>query len=202
MSRYHLLLPVLLVLCACGREEAAEPAAESAAEEPGASPVAALDISTAEGKISSAMSAAPAAIASEATIMEMAQDGSMNQLREGSNGWVCMPDNPGTPGPDPMCVDRVWQAWFGAYLSRSTPELGEVGTAYMLAGGADASNTDPYATAPAEGEEWVMSGPHVMTLPASPDQLASYPTDPEAGGPYVMWAGTPYAHLMVPVARD
>lgn len=203
MSRYHLLLPVLLVVVGCGREDAAEPAAESAAEAPAAeAAVAGEDLSTTEGKIANAMSAAPEAIASAAAIMEMGADGSMTQLREGTNGWVCMPDNPGTPGPDPMCADRVWQAWFGAYVSRSAPEIGEVGTAYMLAGGADASNTDPYATGPAEGEEWVMSGPHIMTLPTSPDELASYPTDPESGGPYVMWAGTPYAHLMVPVSRD
>jgi hypothetical protein len=30
--------------------------------------------------------------------------------------------------------------------------------------------------------------------------LAGLPTDPENGGPYVMWKGTPYAHVMVPVA--
>ena len=33
--------------------------------------------------------------------------------------------------------------------------------------------------------------------------LEGYSTDPENGGPYVMWTGTPYAHLMVPIgARD
>ncbi len=24
--------------------------------------------------------------------------------------------------------------------------------------------------------------------------------DPAAGGPYVMWDGTPYAHVMIPIA--
>ena len=24
-------------------------------------------------------------------------------------------------------------------------------------------------------------------------------TDPNNGGPFVMWAGTPYAHIMVPI---
>ena len=27
------------------------------------------------------------------------------------------------------------------------------------------------------------------------------PTDPNRGGPYVMWKGTPYAHIMVPVGE-
>jgi hypothetical protein len=30
--------------------------------------------------------------------------------------------------------------------------------------------------------------------------LDAFPTDPKSGGPWVMWKGTPYAHLMVPVA--
>ena len=29
----------------------------------------------------------------------------MRTLRKGSNGFTCMPDNPVTPGPDPMCMD-------------------------------------------------------------------------------------------------
>jgi hypothetical protein len=38
-----------------------------------------------------------------------------------------------------------------------------------------------------------------MLLLPDPALLDSYPTDPKNGGPYVMWKGTPYAHLMVPV---
>jgi hypothetical protein len=29
--------------------------------------------------------------------------------------------------------------------------------------------------------------------------LAGTPTDPANGGPYVMYAGTPYAHVMAPM---
>jgi hypothetical protein len=29
--------------------------------------------------------------------------------------------------------------------------------------------------------------------------LESLPTDPHAGGPYVMWKGTPFAHVMIPM---
>jgi hypothetical protein len=33
------------------------------------------------------------------------------------------------------------------------------------------------------------------------EMLSHYPTkpDPDTTQPYVMWAGTPYAHLMIPV---
>jgi hypothetical protein len=33
-----------------------------------------------------------------------------------------------------------------------------------------------------------------------PALLEGIPTDPATGGPYVMWKGTPYQHVMVPVA--
>jgi hypothetical protein len=37
---------------------------------------------------------------------------------------------------------------------------------------------------------------------AVPDLKAvdGLPNDPDNGGPYVMWKGTPYAHIMAPVA--
>ena len=36
----------------------------------------------------------------------------------------------------------------------------------MLSGGSDASNTDPYATGPAPGNNWVATGSHVMIVGA------------------------------------
>jgi len=53
-----------------------------------------------------------------------------------------------------------------------------------------------------EGNEWIEEGGHLMIL-APAELLEAYPTDPNNGGPYVMWKGTPYAHLMVPIgSRD
>ena len=37
-----------------------------------------------------------------------------------------------------------------------------------------------------------------MILPTDASQLDAYPTDWTKGGPWVMWKGTPYAHIMVP----
>ena len=71
---------------------------------------------------------------------------------------------------------------------------------YMLEGGTDASNTDPYATEPTADNDWVKTGPHVMVV-GSQELLHGLSVGRQAGyqAPYVMWAGTPYAHLMVPV---
>ncbi|HUR43601.1 MAG TPA: hypothetical protein VMZ01_05810 [Aestuariivirga sp.] len=88
----------------------------------------------------------------------------MKTLREGKNGWWCMPDNPATPGPDPMCSDANAMEWAMAWIGKTEPPKGKLGFIYMLAGGTDASNTDPYATAPTADNNWVETGPHVMVL--------------------------------------
>jgi len=150
--------------------------------------------------IKSAESAAPAAVSAGATIYAMDDSGAMKTLREGTNGFWCMPDNPASPGPDPMCGDANSMEWAMAWIGKTEPPKGKVGFMYMLAGGTDASNTDPYATAPSEGNNWVQTGPHVMVVNAM-DVMAGYPENaqPDTARPYVMWAGTPYAHLMIPV---
>ena len=40
-----------------------------------------------------------------------------------------------------------------------------------------------------------------MVLLPDTRMLESYPGEVSASGPYIMWKGTPYAHLMVPVAK-
>ena len=151
--------------------------------------------------IASAMQAAPAKVASDATVVAPQADGTMRTVRAGSNQFTCMADNPTTPGPDPMCMDRAAMQWAGAWMGHKPPPAGTVGLMYMLAGGTDASNTDPYATAPSAGNHWVETGPHVMVVGADAAFYDQYPksADPQTGAPYVMWAGTPYQHLMVPI---
>jgi hypothetical protein len=150
--------------------------------------------------IQSAMRAAPANVAQHATIMAMGANGKMRVLRQGTNGFTCIPDSPATPGPDPMCADKAAMGWIHAWLTHATPPPGKMGLMYMLEGGTDASNTDPYATQP-KGKHWIQTGPHVMVVGADPAFYDQYPrlADPDTSAPYVMWAGTPYQHLMVPV---
>ena len=152
-------------------------------------------------KIASALSAAPTEIGAKATVGEMSADGKMTTLKAGANGWLCMPDNPVTPGPDPMCADKVAQDWLNAYMAKKPVEIKQIGIVYMLLGGTDASNTDPYATKPTSSNQWVRTPSHVMVLPPDPKMLESYPSEPSVGTPYVMWRNTPYAHLMVPVRK-
>ena len=90
--------------------------------------------------------------------------------------------------------------WVQAWIQHKPPPANAVGLMYMLEGGTDASNTDPYATKPTTDNDWVKTGPHIMVV-GSKEILAGHPAGakPDTKVPYVMWAGTPYAHLMVPI---
>ena len=151
--------------------------------------------------IDSAMQAAPGKVASGATIVAMQPDGGMRTVRAGNNGFTCMADNPATPGPDPMCMDAAAMEWAGAWVGHKPPASGKIGLMYMLAGGTDASNTDPYATKPDASNHWVETGAHVMIVGADQAFYDMYPksADPDTSVPYVMWPGTPYQHLMIPI---
>ena len=189
------ILVTLLVLTIMGCSSKPAP---PAASEPAPAPAAATPTPD-EAATASAMSAAPEAVAREATIMTFDDKGQMKHLREGSNGWTCMPDMPSTPGPDPMCLDKNGMEWAQAWMTHKAPAAGKMGFGYMLMGGSDPSNTDPFAEKPAEGASWVTTGPHVMVFNIG-QRYEGYPTtadDPSK--PYVMFPGTPYAHLMVPV---
>jgi len=149
----------------------------------------------------SAMSAAPMNVSAKATIIEMDANGKMRVLHKGHNNFTCMPDNPATPGPDPMCMDPAALAWAEAWIGHKKPVEGKIGFMYMLMGGTDASNVDPYATKPTANNHWLQTGPHVMIVGASQSFYDMYPksAQPDTTVPYIMWSGTPYQHLMIPV---
>src|SRR5436190_16436025 len=84
--------------------------------------------------IKSAMSAAPEAIGKGAKIIDVGADGKIRVVRQGTNQFTCMADNPNTPGPDPMCADRNAMEWVEAWLNKKEPPKNKVGFMYMLAG--------------------------------------------------------------------
>lgn len=154
---------------------------------------------SAEDKIARAMTAAPAAISAQATVMD--SDGTI--LREGSNGWTCLPDT--KPGDHaPMCNDVVWMKLMGMMMGGAEYTPDRIGISYMLAGepdGAGVSNSDPMHPDPQSADDYVETGPHMMIV-VPKDMLAGLTDDPNQGGPYVMWGDTPFAHIMVPVAME
>jgi len=142
--------------------------------------------------IHEALTAATPAIAMGATVVDWEQ----NVLREGDNGWTCFPTPPQLEKA-PMCLDGPSMGWAEAWMNKKPFSSNAVGIAYMLAGDSGASNSDPYAEG--ETDDWVVAGPHLMVITPDNAGLDGVTTDPKSGGPWVMWKGTPYAHIMVPV---
>jgi hypothetical protein len=142
-----------------------------------------------------ALSAAPEAVAKGAAVVRVEKDGSMRTLRAGNNGFTCM-----IMGTDKMCNDRNSMMFFHALMKHVRPP-NKVGISYMLAGDEGASNTDPYAAGKTADDHWIVTGPHIMVVgPAAKALGYTEAKDPDSNKPYMMWAGTPYEHAMVPVA--
>ena len=165
---------------------------------------------SAEWQIWAYSTAAPEYIANEATVL----DAGMNVLREGTNGWTCLPANPrGMSDPEngwkdaheamPVCADGQSMLWMQAYLSGTKPggDMSSDGYAWMLHGDMGEDNTKPLVFNEEDAAEghWIESGPHLMRMPKDPASLEGMTTDFNSGEPYVMFAGTPYAHVMYPV---
>jgi hypothetical protein len=190
----------VLVLISAGGTRAQQQGGDMKAK---MAPVASPAVQT---KIRQAMQAAPPEISAHAMIMDWpeTEGGPMMHLRAGTNGWTCMPSSPapatGAAREDPMCADTAFSALLEAWTAKSEPRLSRVAIAYMLRGDKGASNTDPFAMAPTADNQWIVSPAHIMVAVPSPQQLDGFPTDPHAGGPWIMWQGTKYAHLMIPTA--
>jgi len=169
-----------------------EPTAESTGLEPG----------TPEWEMWDAESAAPEAISAEATIVSWAAGAGSepSRLRDGTNGWTCFPASPNTPADDPTCGNEPWKTWFEAWASRTVPDLHGIGFSYWLKPTMAASNDDPSSMAPEPGQDWIPHPPEVSVhFPGELLPMAAFPSDQGSGGPWIMFANTPYAHLMVPL---
>jgi hypothetical protein len=152
-----------------------------------------VDDST-EAKIARAMSAGPSDIAKSARIVDTDAQGNTIVLREGTNGFTCMPGNPNVVGQPPMCVDAPSLQWFAdANAHKPKPTNTVPGITYMLAGATQRSDSDPndITSMPIE------VGPHWMIMWPFDPKTTGLPTTHKPTGAYIMFAGTPYAHLHV-----
>ena len=163
---------------------------------------------SAEWKIWAYSTAAPSFIASGCTVLDV--DGTV--LREGTNGWTAMAANPrGTANPEngwkdaheamAMVGDAQAMKWAMAYMSGKTPEMDHDGWAWMLHGDMGEDNTKQLVFKKEDATEghWIESGAHLMLMPKDPSSLKGQTTDFNSGAPYIMFEGTGYDHIMIPV---
>jgi hypothetical protein len=165
-------------------------------------------MSTTDSEISQALSAAPASIASGAAVARMDANGNMSQLRPGSNGWTCLAHHEDPLHPDTIehhgsCFDKYGLQGIEDYAAGRKPNPEHVGYSYMLQGGSSWSNTDPTADKLAPGQkDFIRMPPHIMILNAALADASGFPSGeaiPDTHKPFVMFGGTPYALLIIPL---
>jgi hypothetical protein len=145
-------------------------------------------------RITRARLAGPEQVTKNATVAEIAADGTMTVLVKGTNEWVCTPGNENKIGDPPMCMNPMGMQWMmDAMQGKPRPTNTSPGMIYMLCGATQRSNTNPAdKTSPA-----IPIGPHWMITWPFDAAANGLPTTVRDKGAWVMFAGTPYAYLHI-----
>jgi hypothetical protein len=146
--------------------------------------------------IKAAEAGAPDRISAQATIVRMEPKGQTAMVRQGSNGFTCflMPDEIHTP----VCTDQKGMSWFTAAAGDQPKPPTTGGVAFMAKGSQHYEDPDGRIVMhPGSGTKTVKEPPHWMLLTPLDTAATGIPAHPNAGGSYIMFAGTPYAHLMI-----
>ena len=151
--------------------------------------------------IAQAVVALPEQLREDATVVRDTAPGERKVLREGTNGIICRADSPG-PGFRVDCfhpsTDAMLQRYF-ALLEAGTPSA-EVPV--ML----DADVKAGKFRVPAGAADYILMGQSfedavpLMTVmtPGGTTESTGLLTDPSFTLPWLMWAGTGVAHVMIP----
>ena len=192
MKRMALVLAAAVMVTACKKTEPDASVVEMAPE-PGSVP----------WKIQNARSAAPASISAGARVRErMNPDTAWGAvLAQGDSTWTCIADDPNTQANDPYCIDGEGARFVEAWRAQRPPRLSGMGIAYILQGSASASDTDPFKTMPDSGQQWLVDPPHIGIAMPNARSYAGLPTRRRTDGPWVKFAGTPYAYIIIPSSR-
>ena len=150
--------------------------------------------------IANAKSAAPEAIAAAASVIAFDANGKPRTLHKGTNNFTCIPDDPTNPANDPSCMDENGLAWVMAWIGKTEPPEGQGRLRLHAPGRHDPEQCRPVRHATARGGGWMQEPPHVMIFNYGGAQDYPKPGEaPDMTQSWVMWAGTPYEHLMLPV---
>jgi hypothetical protein len=145
-----------------------------------------------------AESGAPADVAAKAAVARIdPKKKTVTQLRAGTNGFTCSVIPDGTNAP--FCGDKNAWAWFAsAFTGQPKPPNTEPGVSYMMQGGVhyETASGDIVMEKTASTKD-VKEPPHWMLMWPIDAATTGLPTKPNPSGVYIMFAGTPYAHLMV-----
>lgn len=151
--------------------------------------------------IEQAVLALPVEMRAGATVVRF-QDGKQNILRAGDNGLFCHADDPDHPGIAIWCYpqshDEYARRWYEVAADGKTPdETNEIVTAEIEAGDIEW---------PDVAVNYNLRGPSIDTATLLTVVYMPYATGESVGiteerhfnGPWLMFPGTPFAHIMIP----
>ena len=145
-----------------------------------------------------ALSAAPDHIAKEAGVMISDENGKFVEVKKSTNGFTCIPDIGDTPKLDPICMDEAAHQWVTSMMNNDPKPSNTVpGIAYMARGGQHWEKDGKVIMKEEPGAKLVDEPPHWMVFWPFVSKASGLPSLPNPGGVYVMFDGTPYAHLMI-----
>lgn len=151
-----------------------------------------------EEQVKLALSAAPASIAKDAAVMLPGEDGKLVEVKKGTNGFTCIPTVNNRPDPDPMCFDAAVGQWVDALQNKKEKPGNQVpGISYMARGGYHWEKNGKVLMNEEPGAKLVKEPPHWMMMWPFTSQETKLPAMPNPSGVWIMFDGTPYAHLMV-----
>ena len=149
-------------------------------------------------QITLALSAAPPHIAKDSAVLVFGADGKLKEGKPGTNGFTCIPTVMNLPEPDPMCMDAAVKQWWEDLVKNAPKPSNTVpGIAYMARGGSHWEKDGRVVMKAEPGAQIVKEPPHWMIMWPFDPKITGLPTTHKPTGAYIMWAGSPYAHLHV-----
>ena len=165
-----------------------------------------------EEQIAQALAAAPEDKAAGARVLGYATDGSVVELRPGSNDFICLAPNPENERFSSSCYHASLEPYFarGRELGadgfsreeryRIRYEEMEAGTLAMPVMSATQyvldGTWDPAAQTATGSVRWV------IYVPGATAESTGLSVMPQEGGPWIMAPGTPGAHIMIVPPRS
>lgn len=166
-------------------------------------------VPSAAEQVASAVQAAPEAERDRVTVIGWTEDGGTTVLREGTSKLVCLADEPGDEEWSVACYHRSLEPFMargrelrargveGEERNRVRWEEAEAGTLQMP--------TAPATLYVLHGDGWdaeagAVRNPflrYVIYMPGATAESTGLPTTPAEGVPWLMFPGTPGAHVMI-----
>lgn len=168
----------------------------------------AADVSSPEWQIKTAVLAAPAAERAAATILGYDASGKVVTLRQGTNNFVCLADNPKQKGFSVACYHKELEPFMArgralAAEGKKAPEVFKIRETEVKSGKLpmpDKSilNVTTGTVNEATGEVTDLYTRYVIYIPYATVESTGIPLAPLAdGAPWIMDPGTHRAHIMI-----